>query len=141
MEVLSATSGSEMSVLPPQNASGNWVKIVQRIPVRIELERAAAYDLVRREIGSGRQAFVVCAAIDDQNRTQVKAAEAAGVRCDGLHVFATQPYLSIINTAVAQDCDLICMASHGRRGVSALVLGSETVKVLTHSNIPVLVYR
>ena len=38
-------------------------------------------------------------------------------------------------------CDLIAMASHGRRGLSAVVLGSETVKVLTHSNIPVLVYR
>jgi nucleotide-binding universal stress UspA family protein len=38
-------------------------------------------------------------------------------------------------------CDLIVMASHGRRGVSALLLGSETVKVLTHSTTPVLVYR
>ena len=43
--------------------------------------------------------------------------------------------------AVARGCDLILMASHGRRGVSALLLGSETVKVLTHSKIPVLVYR
>ena len=49
--------------------------------------------------------------------------------------------VAIINTAVAQGCDLILMASHGRRGVSALVLGSETVKVLTHTKIPVLVYR
>jgi nucleotide-binding universal stress UspA family protein len=42
---------------------------------------------------------------------------------------------------VHDHCDLIVMASHGRRGVSALLLGSETVKVLTHSTIPVLVYR
>jgi nucleotide-binding universal stress UspA family protein len=48
---------------------------------------------------------------------------------------------AIIDAAEASRCDLIVMASHGRRGVSAVVLGSETVKVLTHSKIPVLVYR
>lgn len=70
-----------------------------------------------------------------------QAADAVGVRFDRLHVFASQPYLAIINAAIAQGCDLICMASHGRRGMSALVIGSETVKVLTHSKIPVLVLR
>ena len=70
-----------------------------------------------------------------------KAAEAVGVAFTGLHVFAPQPYMAIISTASAQGCDLICMASHGRRGVSALVLGSETIKVLTHSKLPVLVWR
>jgi Universal stress protein UspA and related nucleotide-binding proteins len=70
-----------------------------------------------------------------------KAAEAVGVAFTGLHVFSDQPYTAIIGTASARGCDLICMASHGRRGVSALVLGSETVKVLTHSRIPVLVWR
>jgi len=52
-----------------------------------------------------------------------------------------QVYQAIIDAASARKCDLIVMASHGRRGVSAVVLGSETVKVLTHSKIPVLVYR
>ena len=52
-----------------------------------------------------------------------------------------QPYQAIIETASKRRCDLIAMASHGRRGVSALVLGSETSKVLTHSRVPVLVYR
>ena len=52
-----------------------------------------------------------------------------------------QPYKAIIETAKKSGCDLIAMASHGRRGVSALVIGSETTKVLTHSSIPVLVYR
>ena len=47
----------------------------------------------------------------------------------------------IIDAAMANDCDLIFMASHGHRGLSALLLGSETNKVLTHSKIPVLVYR
>jgi nucleotide-binding universal stress UspA family protein len=51
------------------------------------------------------------------------------------------PYEVIIEEANARGCDLILMASHGRTGVKALVIGSETQKVLTHSKIPVLVYR
>ncbi|HMV53000.1 MAG TPA: universal stress protein [Rhodocyclaceae bacterium] len=51
------------------------------------------------------------------------------------------PYEAIINAAQANGCDMIFMASHGRRGLAGLLLGSETQKVLTHSKIPVLVYR
>jgi len=69
------------------------------------------------------------------------APKSAGVACDTLHVEHEQIYRAIIEAAEARRCDLIVMASHGRRGVSAVVLGSETVKVLTHSKIPVLVYR
>lgn len=70
-----------------------------------------------------------------------EAASAAGVSCETIHVEHDQPYLAIIDTAARQLCDLIVMASHGRHGISAIVLGSETVKVLTHSAIPVLVVR
>ena len=70
-----------------------------------------------------------------------EAALAAGVSCETMHVEHDHPYLAIIETAARQSCDLIVMASHGRRGISAIVLGSETVKVLTHSTIPVLVVR
>jgi nucleotide-binding universal stress UspA family protein len=69
------------------------------------------------------------------------AAKSAGVACDTLHTEHEHVYQAIIEAAEARRCDLIVMASHGRRGVSAVVLGSETVKVLTHSKIPVLVYR
>jgi len=69
------------------------------------------------------------------------AADAAGVACDTIGETHDQPYRAIIDAARAKGCDLIVMASHGRRGISALLLGSETVKVLTHSTIPVLVYR
>ena len=69
------------------------------------------------------------------------AAQAAGVPCETVHVEHEHPYQAIIDTAGAKGCDLIVMASHGRRGLSAIVLGSETVKVLTHSKIPVLVHR
>jgi nucleotide-binding universal stress UspA family protein len=69
------------------------------------------------------------------------AAAAAGVACEGVHLEHDHPYEAIIDTAGARGCDLIFMASHGRKGVAAFVLGSETTKVLTHSKIPVLVCR
>lgn len=73
--------------------------------------------------------------------TVASAARASGVACDTVQIEHEHPYRAIIDTARSKGCDLIVMASHGRRGVSAIVLGSETVKVLTHSKIPVLVDR
>lgn len=66
---------------------------------------------------------------------------AKGLNCDVLRVQHESVHQGIIDTAKSEKCDLIVMASHGRRGLSAVVLGSETLKVLTHSAIPVLVYR
>ena len=65
----------------------------------------------------------------------------AGVPCSTATATSDVPYEAIIAAAEAAGCDLIFMASHGRRGISALLLGSETHKVLTHTSIPVLVYR
>ncbi|MBK7955663.1 MAG: universal stress protein [Candidatus Accumulibacter sp.] len=65
----------------------------------------------------------------------------AGVQFAKLSLTSDIPYQAIIDAATQADCDLIFMASHGRRGFTALLLGSETNKVLTHSRIPVLVYR
>jgi nucleotide-binding universal stress UspA family protein len=77
--------------------------------------------------------------------TRVKAvvdtATAAGLACSGHTVEALHAWEAILAHAKAQACDLIVMASHGRRGVTALLLGSETSRVLTHSHIPVLVIR
>lgn len=69
------------------------------------------------------------------------AAAAAGVPTQGHTVEALHPWEAILDHAKALDCELIVMASHGRRGMSALLLGSETQKVLTHSTLPVLVVR
>lgn len=68
-------------------------------------------------------------------------AKTAGVRCDVAHAVSDSPYDAIIKIAEERKCDLIFMASHGRRGIAGLLLGSETTKVLTHTKIPVLVYR
>lgn len=68
-------------------------------------------------------------------------AKKAGVACDTGFSLAVHPYEAIIQAAKKARCDLIVMASHGRRGIKGIVLGSETNKVLTHSKLPVLVYR
>jgi nucleotide-binding universal stress UspA family protein len=68
-----------------------------------------------------------------------EAAE-AGVACSALCVEHDKPYEAIVDTAKNNGCDLVVMASHGLRGVSA-ILGSETLKVLTHSAVPILVCR
>ena len=71
-----------------------------------------------------------------------KVAAAAGkARCETLTLTDFHPWEAIIKAARAKKCDLIVMASHGRRGLAGLLLGSETHKVLTHSKIPVLVCR
>jgi nucleotide-binding universal stress UspA family protein len=67
-------------------------------------------------------------------------AETIGVTCATLCVEHDKPYEAIVDTVREQGCDLVVMASHGLRGVSAL-LGSETLKVLTHCSVPILVYR
>jgi nucleotide-binding universal stress UspA family protein len=67
------------------------------------------------------------------------AARSAGVACETVQVEQDHPYEAIIDTAQQRGCDLIVMASHGRSGIAAIVLGSVTTKVLTHTKIPVLV--
>jgi nucleotide-binding universal stress UspA family protein len=71
----------------------------------------------------------------------VDAAKAAGMPCNAHTVEAPHPWEAIIDHAKSNACDLIVMASHGRRGVAALLLGSETQRVLIHSTIPVLIVK
>ena len=85
---------------------------------------------------------------DTQERVAVKhlqqvqeACRTAGLTCTAHSIEALHPWEAILDHAKTQGCDLIIMASHGRRGMAALLLGSETQKVLTHSTIPVLVVR
>ena len=78
----------------------------------------------------------------DKYLGQVKKLAAVGkVPCAGAYVSNDSPYQAIIKAAKANKCDLIFMASHGRSGITGLLIGSETNKVLTHCKLPVLVYR
>jgi nucleotide-binding universal stress UspA family protein len=69
------------------------------------------------------------------------AAARSGVPVETVAAKSFSPFEAIIDTAKGKSCDLIIMASHGRRGLNAVLLGSETQKVLTHTSIPVMVYR
>jgi nucleotide-binding universal stress UspA family protein len=68
-------------------------------------------------------------------------AEAAGLEFNSAHEIAAAPWEAILAAARKNKCDAIVMASHGRRGVSALLLGSETQKVLSHTKLPIIVVR
>jgi len=70
-----------------------------------------------------------------------QAAKECGVACDVESTFSDQPFKAVLAMATKKKCDLIVMASHGRRGLKGLLLGSETQKVLTHGTLPVLVVR
>lgn len=69
------------------------------------------------------------------------SASAAGVQCTTVCETSDHPYEAILRTCEANKCDLILMTSHGRKGLAAVLLGSETRKVLTHAAVPVLVVR
>ena len=74
--------------------------------------------------------------------TEIEAsATSAGVECDNVVVVGDNPYEEIIDNAEKNDCDLIMMASHARRGLDAILSGSETVRVIKHTRIPILVVR
>ena len=110
-----------LCVMPPQHPFFYETEI----PVTALQEAAQRY----RELADGFLAVVS------------KAAKEGGVACEVVYEVHDLPYEAIIQTAEKKGCDLIMMASHGRRGVKALLIGSETQKVLTHSKVPVLVYR
>jgi nucleotide-binding universal stress UspA family protein len=69
------------------------------------------------------------------------SAREAGVPCTTVCETSDHPYEAILRTAGTNGCDLILMTSHGRKGLAAVLLGSETRKVLTHAQVPVLVVR
>ena len=105
-----------------------------RVPSQVELMSRHGQSLEQYERAARVQAEAALQKIADRAR-------AAGVAYDAEYVQSDQPYEAIVRTALKCGCDLIFMASHGRRGMSALLHGSQTQGVLTHSAIPTLVYR
>jgi len=102
------------------------------------------FDVPYWEMDDLRGAFAEQAEDVKQHANKVLRAAAAiakksGVPCKTLHVVKDHPYEAIIATAKENHCDLIVMASHGRSGIAAVLLGSVTAKVLTHTKVPVLV--
>jgi len=136
--ILIPTDGSELAGKGVQHG----VALAKLIGAKITILTVLPPDMITadrevdeiRKASKQKHAEEVLGAVATQTQT-------AGVACETIQVEHEHPYQAIIDTADSKGCDLIVMASHGRRGISAIVLGSETVKVLTHCKIPVLVYR
>jgi len=96
-------------------------------------EPAMAFPIAEYEEVTAQSAARILGSVSD-------SAKKAGVPCETVHVM-NFPADAIIDTAKAKGCDLIVMASHGRRGIARALLGSQAVNVLTHSTLPVLICR
>jgi nucleotide-binding universal stress UspA family protein len=94
-----------------------------------------------RTVSPQQHADIVKRAADRVLNAVKKASARAGVPCTCSYSMGDYPYLKIVEAAKRNGCDLILMATHGRRGISRLLLGSETTKVLAHSTMPVMVCR
>ena len=141
--ILLPTDGSERSL----QAIENGIKLAGEIGARITgyhatqdfaaiAHRAEMLEVTREHYAA--QARLRTTRALDEVRHRAKL---AGVECHVESSANEHPYRGIIDAAERNGCDLILMASHGRKGIQGLLLGSETQKVLTHSKIPVLVYR
>ena len=141
--ILIPTDGSDLSKI----AIENGVRFAKELNAKITGLTVTApfhyFAIDAIQIGSSADDYVGHADAQAERNLKVlkDAASKAGVACELLHRVGEHPYEEIVKAAQEQNCDVIFQASHGRRGVSALVIGSETHKVLTHSKIPVLVFR
>lgn len=139
--ILIATDGAEIG----QKAVGQGLSLARALAAG-----ATVVTVTEPFRGSGKMSFYPSAADYDKAVTAnaqailasaVEMARKAGVSCETLHVKDQFPAEGIIETGKRLGCDLIVMASHGRRGVSRLLLGSEANKVVTLSEVPVLICR
>ena len=141
--ILIATDGSPLSAEAIGKAMALAKQLAAKATVLMVTEPFRVYSSDPGQIAAMKGEFERQSG--EEARRHLAAAQqqatALGVACETLTFQHRRPYEAIIETAAAKGCDLIAMASHGRSGVSAVVLGSETLKVLTHSKTPVLVYR
>lgn len=144
-QILVATDGSKLSA----KAVAQAIDLAQTLGAKLTLFYASpdyplpAYaDGVAYEPMSRKQYAALCKKEAGVILEAVALkAESAGLEFNTVHTIAPAPWEAILAAAKKNKCEAIVMASHGRRGVSALLLGSETQKVLTHSKVPVLVVR
>lgn len=141
--LLVPTDGSPLSDYAVEQALAFASELGARITVFTVVEPFHVIAYMPEQVAETRDAYDRHARQEAERRL-AKAADkcrAAGVEHATLITSADDPHEAIIAAARTRGCDLIAMASHGRRGVKALVLGSVTAKVLMHSELPVLVYR
>jgi nucleotide-binding universal stress UspA family protein len=141
-KILVPTDGSELSVKAIRGAVEMASKLGARI-VGMTVVEPYSYSSMSEYRPESFETFESRTETIAQERLRQleSIAKAANVECETSVSKSFSPYEAIIEAASETGCDAIFMASHGRRGLNAVLLGSETQKVLTHSNIPVMVYR
>lgn len=142
--ILVPTDGSPLSIKAIRSAvelaklhQGRIVALSVAEPAPAMAVAGAGFALPEQDYDDGERVA------EAQQRAEhvVQAARAAGIEARAIVAVSTRPHEEIINAAVGQHCDVIVMASHGRKGLNRLIMGSETEKVLLNSSIPVLVFR
>jgi nucleotide-binding universal stress UspA family protein len=141
--ILIATDGSELAqkavdqgleLAKALGARVTAVTVTEPWPATVVGDAVIAFPVEEYEESVAATAGKVLAAV-------AEAAKKQGVSCTTLHVKDRYPAEGIVDTAKAKACDLLVMSSHGRRGLTKLLLGSQAIEVLTHSSVPVLVCR
>jgi len=144
--ILIATDGSELASRAVSHGLALAGATKARVTVVTVTEAWSSFDLAR-EARHGVQnpilEFEQAAATAARGILEMaaQAGKSQGVACDTVHVQDQHPAEGIIATAKDKSCDLIVMASHGRRAIGRLFLGSQAIEVLTHSKVPALIVR
>ena len=142
-KILVATDGSAlsdkaveaaMSFAAAQGATIVGLSVAEIYPFMLMPEAGAMVDLSTYEELQDKSAQQAIERLKSMAMT-------ANVSCETLSTRGVHPYEEIINTARDKGCDLIWMGSHGRKGLDRLLLGSQAQRVLSHSTLPVMVYR
>ncbi|WP_406855747.1 universal stress protein [Alsobacter sp. KACC 23698] len=141
--VIAATDGTPFARHAVEHAVGLARALGARLSIVTVTEPFHVFSLEVQQLEDNRPQYEAHARAMAERALNDAAslARAQGVSYELVQVESDRPYEAIIDAAADRDCDLIVMASHGRSGVAAVILGSETMKVLTHSKIPVLVIR
>jgi len=141
--ILIPTDGSELS----EKAVKEGIELAMSMKAKVTVfTTSPPFTAVSSEVPVGADSIALYTASAEERaaarlKPGLEYAHARGVSARTQHVFAERPYEAIIAAAAKEGCDLVCMASHGRKGIAGLLVGSETNKVLTHSKVPVLVCR
>ncbi|PSC05613.1 universal stress protein [Alsobacter soli] len=141
--ILAATDGTPFARHAVEHAVGLARALGARLSIVTVTEPFHVFSLEVQQLEDTRTQYEAHARewADRALNDAAALARAQGVSHDLVQVESDRPYQAIMDAAADRDCDLIVMASHGRRGLAAMILGSETLKVLTHSKVPVLVIR
>ena len=143
--ILIATDGSDLA----HKAATNGISLAKAVGANVTAVTVSApfrsYDVlpssVMNDFSGAFSQYVEDVNAADLLDDVSKIARACGVRCEVLQIEQEHPHEAIVEVAEREKCDLIVMASHGRRGLAAVLLGSVTAKVLANATVPVLVYH